>query len=175
MDLVRVGNKIISKRKLDTVINKLLQLRASGVSQTDAASRLGIDRTLVSRLEALGEIRKGKSIAIIGFPVSNKEEIMSVLEDEGVDMVYLMTEQERWDFVKNSTGLDLFNCVMDIIAKLQAFDQIIAIGSDERVKLVEAVLDKEVTCIPLGESPIKEDRYVDPNTVVGIVRAIKRK
>ncbi|MBM7856044.1 hypothetical protein JOC37_002469 [Desulfohalotomaculum tongense] len=174
MSLIRIGNKIISKQKINQTINRLLHLRECGLSQTEAASRLGIDRTFVSRLENLGEIRKGKSIAVIGFPISNKEELESILLKEGVDLVYLFTEQERWDFVKNSTGLDLFNTVMDIIAKVQSCEQVVVIGSNKRIKLVEAVLDKEVIPLVLGKSPIKENRYIEPNSVLEIVRAVKR-
>ncbi|WP_031517136.1 transcriptional regulator [Desulfofalx alkaliphila] len=174
MDLVRIGNKIVSKRKIHKVVDELLQLRASGIPQTEAASRLGIDRTFVSRLESLGEIRKGKSIAVIGFPIVNKQELRLALEGEGVDFIYLLTERERWDYVKNRSGLDLFNSIMEIIAKVHACDQVIVLGSNQRIKLVEAVLDKDVIGFTLGESPITEDCYVESDEVVAMVRAIKR-
>lgn len=174
MDLVRIGNKIISIQKIYQTINKAIKLRESGLSQAEVAARLGIDRTFVSRLESLGEIRKGDKIAVIGFPIANKEELQSILINEGVDLVYLLTEKERWDFVKNSSGLELFNTVMDVIAKVHACDQVIVIGSNKRIKLVEAVLDKGVIGVDLGESPIKEDKYVEPKVIVEMVRSIKR-
>ncbi len=174
MDLLRIGNKIISKKKIFNIINSLLQMRADGLSQTDAAARVGIDRTFVSRLENMGEIRKGKSIGVIGFPVANKQELTAALEKEGVDVIYLLTEKERWNLVKESSGLDLLNLIMDIISKVQTCEQVIVIGSDQRIKLVEAVLDKEVIGLPLGQSPIKEDIHVDCNMLLGIVKAIKR-
>ncbi len=174
MDLIRIGNKIISKKKIFNTISSLLQMRADGLSQTDTAARTGIDRTFISRLENIGEIRKGKSIGVVGFPIANKEELTAALEKEGVDVIYLLTEQERWDLVKSSSGLDLVNTIMSVISKFQACEQTIVIGSDKRIKLIEAVLDKEVIGLPIGKSPIKENIYVECDMVVGIVKAIKR-
>ncbi|MTI82169.1 MAG: helix-turn-helix domain-containing protein [Firmicutes bacterium] len=174
MNLVRIGNKIISKQKISQIIDEALQLRQQGLSQTDASTRMGIDRSFLSRMENLGEIRRGKSIAVIGFPIVNKEELQNKLLQEGVDLLYLLTEEERWSFVKNNTGLDLFNNIMDAIAKVHACDQVIVIGSNQRIKLMEAVLDKEVIAYELGHSPIKEDKYVNPGEIVDVVRAIKR-
>ena len=88
MDLIRLGEKIISRRKLNNVINEILGLRAKGLSQTEVASRLGVDRTLVCRLESLGEIRKGRRLAVVGLQVLNKEEVQQALEREGVDFCF---------------------------------------------------------------------------------------
>ncbi|MEG3072525.1 MAG: hypothetical protein RQM92_18380 [Candidatus Syntrophopropionicum ammoniitolerans] len=45
MELIRLGDKIISRRKIDQVVNKILSLRMKGMSQTEVAQRLEIDRT----------------------------------------------------------------------------------------------------------------------------------
>lgn len=173
MDLIRIGDKVVSRHKIDNFIGEILQLRSIGISQTDVAARLGIDRTLVSRLENLGEVRKGKSVAVIGFPISNHQEIYSIMEDEGVDFILLMNESQRWDFVRQKNGIELFNSIMELIAKAHSCDQIVVMGSNKRIKIIRAVLDKEVVGLEIGESPIKEDKYVDSDELVTVIRAIK--
>ncbi|MDQ0286206.1 putative XRE-type DNA-binding protein [Desulfofundulus luciae] len=173
MDLIRIGEKIISRRRIDQYVSRMLELRAKGLSQAEVAGRLGVDRTLVSRLESLGEVRKGKRIAVVGFPIKNKEELQSALDKEGVDFVLLMTEAERWDFVRSQSGLELVNTMMELIAGAHAYDQVVVIGSSKRIKIIEAVLDKPVLGYEIGESPIQEDKYVNPDEIVKLIRAVK--
>jgi len=171
--LLRLGEKVISRRKIDQFIEEFFSLRTQGMTQTEAASRLGVDRTLVCRLENLGEIRKGSRLAVVGFPVLNKKELQDSLEREGVEFVFLMTEEERWDFIRQKSGVDLFDAIMELIAKAHSFDQVLVIGSGQRIKIFEAVLDKEVVGYEIGESPIQEDKYVEVTDILEIVRAIK--
>ncbi len=173
MDLIRISDKVISRHKIDNFITEILELRSMGLSQTDVAARLGIDRTLVSRLENMGEVRKGKSVAVVGFPISNCDEIYNLLQAEGVDYALLMTEKERWEFVRQKSGIELFNAIMELIARAHSYDQIVVIGSDKRIKIIRAVLDKKVVGLVIGESPIREDKYVDPAELVAVIRAIK--
>jgi transcriptional regulator with XRE-family HTH domain len=173
MNLIRLGEKIISRRKIDQVIGEVFKLREKGLSQTEAALRLGIDRTLISRLESLGEIRKGRKLAVIGFPILNKKELQNSLEREGVEFTFLLTEEERWDFIRQKRGVDLFDAIMDLIAKAHSFDQVLLIGSSQRIKIFEAVLDKEIVGYEIGESPIRDDKYVEVADIVEMVRAIK--
>ncbi|MFA7468026.1 MAG: helix-turn-helix transcriptional regulator [Desulfotomaculaceae bacterium] len=173
MDLVRIGDKVVSRHKIDFVINEILQMRASGLSQTEVAARLGVDRTLVSRMENLGEVRKGKSVAVIGFPIANRKEIFDLLEQEGVDFTLLMSESERWEFVRQKSGIELFDFIMELTARAHSFDQIVVIGSDKRIKIIRAALDKEVVGLEIGESPIREDKYVDPAEMLTVIRAVK--
>jgi len=173
LELIRLGDKIISRRKIDQIVGKILNLRAKGLSQTEVASRLGVDRTLVCRLENLGEIRKGRGLAVIGFPILNKKEVEDALEQEGVDLVFLMSLEEYWEFLKQKSGVDLFDFVMEMIAKVHSYDQVIVIGSDQRIKIFEAVLNKEVVGFEIGESPIREDKYIKVEELVELVRAIK--
>lgn len=173
MDLIRLGEKIISRRKIDRAVSEILIMRSKGLSQTEVATRLGVDRTLVSRLEGLGEIRKGRSLAVVGFPISNKEEVREALEGEGVDLIFLMSEKERWEYLRDKSGLTLFDSIMETIAMLHSFDQVVMIGSNKRIKVIEAVLDKEVVGFEIGESPIQEDKYVETEKIVELVRAIK--
>ncbi len=174
MEMIRLGEKIISRRKIDQTVGKILSLRSSGLSQTEVASRLSLDRAFVCRLENLGEIRKGRRLAVIGFPILNKKEIQEALEREGVDLIFLMSEQERWEYIKQKSGVDLFDSIMEMISKAHSFDQVIIIGSNQRIKIFEAVLDKEVVGFEIGESPIKEDKYVETEKIMELVRAIKK-
>lgn len=173
MELIRLGDKIISRRKIDRAIGEILSLRAKGLSQTEVAARLGVDRTLVCRLENLGEIRKGRRLAVVGFPILNKKEVEEALEREGVDFVFLMSEEERWDFIKEKSGVHLFDSVMELIAKAHSFDQVVVIGSNQRIRIFEGVLDKEVVGFEIGESPIQEDKFVEIDKILQLVRAVK--
>jgi len=173
LDLIRIGDKVVSRYKIDYAINEILQMRSAGLSQTEVAARLGVDRTLVSRLENLGEVRKGKSVAVIGFPIANRQEIADLLEREGVDFTLLMSESERWEFLRQKSGIELFDFTMELTARAHSFDQIVVIGSDKRIKIIRAALDKEVVGLEIGESPIREDKYVDPNELLAVIRAVK--
>jgi len=173
MELVRIGEKVISKKKIDNFIQQILKLRQEGFSQNEVAQRLSIDRTFISRLENLGEIRKGRRIAVIGFPIANKRELEDVLISLGVDFILLMTEEERWHFVKEKTGLDLFNSVMDIVALLQSYDHVIVIGSNKRIKIVEAVMVKDIIGFEIGESPIQENKEVNVSEIKDLIINIK--
>lgn len=160
--LVRVGEKIISPRKIQDVIGKILTLRAAGLSQQEVANELNLDRTFISRLESIGELRKGKKIAVFGFPLQNKAEINKIAQERGVDHVLLMNEAERWALVKGKSALDFFNEVMDLITVLQDYDIVIIIASLKWLKIAKALLNNEVVFLELGASPITEDRLLDP-------------
>ena len=174
MELIRLGDKIISRGKLDQAVNKIIDLRMKGLSQTEVAQRLGIDRTLVCRLENLGEIRKGRSLAVVGFPILNKKEVEEALEREGVDLVFIMSEEERWQYIKQKNRIDLFDAIMEKIANVHSFDQVIVIGSNKRIKTFEAVLDKDVIGFEIGESPIQEDKLIKIEDLIELVRAVKK-
>jgi DNA-binding transcriptional regulator LsrR (DeoR family) len=173
MDFIRIQDKIISWQKIEKSLQKVLQMRARGFSQQEVADRLNIDRTFISRLEGLGELRKGQSIACVGFPLSNKEEIQSILEKEGVEYILLMTEQERQDYVNKRSGKELLNELMDLIADVRKYDVVICIGSNERVKLMEGVLDSQTLSIEIGISPITEDKWLDPAIIREMLRSIR--
>jgi len=173
MHFIRIGEKVISKEKLNKEINKILELRTKGMTQEGVARKLGVERTFVSRLESLGEIRKGKKIALIGFPIKNKEELTSLAKELGIEHVLLLTQKERFDFIKKKTKSELFNEVMEIIVNLADFDLIIFMGSDMRVPVVEKIFSVQVIGIVIGHSPIKESKYVNPEKIIEIVKKIK--
>ena len=173
MQFIRIGEKVISREKLNKEIDKILELRISGVTQEGVARKLGIERTFISRLESLGEIRRGKKIALIGFPVKNKEELMLTAKELGIEYVLLFTQEERFEFIEKRTKNALFNEIMKIIVDLADFDLIIFLGSDMRVPVMEKIFSIQVIGIVIGHSPIMESKYVNPDKVVEIIKQVK--
>lgn len=175
MDLIRIGDKLISLSKISDMVEDMLTLRQQGLSQAEVAKKYATDRTFVSRLETLGEVRKGRTMAMIGFPIKNVKEIEQMAVEEGLDFVWLMTDRERWEFVREKSGIQLLNEVMSIIYKLRQFDVVIMLGSDERIRLGRALLDREMISIEIGKSPITQDIYVDPVGLRDTLRKLKKK
>lgn len=173
MELIRIGDKIINKGKILSFVDEIIKLRQKGLSQKETAAQLSLDRSFISRLESLGEIRKGGRIAVIGFPILNKEEVKEALNNEGIEFILLMTEKERWQFVKEMSGLELFNKIMEIATLVRSYDVILIIGSNLRIDVTRALLGKEVIGIEIGQSPLAEDQYVDPSRVLSIIGAVK--
>ncbi|HHT62998.1 MAG: transcriptional regulator [Bacillota bacterium] len=173
MDFIRIGDKVISKEKLWSKIEKILDLRVKGLSQQEAARRMSLDRTFISRLEGLGEVRKGHSIAVVGFPIKNKKELEFMLKKEGVEFSLIMSEAQRWAFVRENSGLDLFNKVMELTTKLQSFDCLIVLASNKRIKLFQGIFNNEVVGLEIGQSPIEEDKTVDIEEVQKLIRTLK--
>lgn len=169
MDFYRIGDKMISQKRIFTGIEKILRLRSQGKSQHEVAEIMGVDRSFISRLENLGEMRKGKQIGVVGFPVKNKEEIKKVLLERGVESCLLMNEQERNEFVQSKSGSDLVNEMMTLIQEYRMYDTVIVLASDMRTKWIEALLDQQVITLDIGTSPLTEDVYVDPSRVAEIL------
>lgn len=170
MELVRIGEKIISRERLSQIISEILKKRSGGATQAEVATTLGIERSFVSHLEGLGEIRRGKRVAVLGFPVKNKTEIEVLAKEHGVEFAYLLSEKERLNLAED--GAELFNKVLDVLVKLKSFDVVLILASDMRIRALERILEGEVIGIPIGESPIKEDVYVDPERIGSILSAI---
>ncbi|WDC85484.1 hypothetical protein PL321_09400 [Caloramator sp. mosi_1] len=101
MDFVKIGDKTISVSRINKKIEEIIELRGKGYSQQEVAKILDVDRSFISRLESIGEVRKGGDIAVIGFPIKNKEEIIEVLRTFNVEYILLMNEEERQNFIKN--------------------------------------------------------------------------
>lgn len=171
MKFSRIGNKIINNKQIEKIIKQVISLREKGYSQTQVAKEIGVERTFISRLESIGEIRKGKKIALVGFPIKNKVEIMKLGQKYGLDYLLIMTEEERWSFIEETSGLELFNRVIEIIVKLKEFDLIIFLGSNMRLDLIDNLIDGNIIGVELGESPIKVDQYVDPMKIEGIIKS----
>jgi len=172
-ELIRIGDKLISTEKIETAVTKILELRAKGISQQEVANAVGVDRTFVSRLESIGEIRKGRKTALIGFPIANKEEIVKTAKEQGFDYVLILTNNERWDFVEELTGAALFNQIMELVSGLQKYDSVVFLGSDMRIKMAEEILGNQVIGVELGSSPLEADKYVSPELVVQLASALR--
>ncbi|MGI9951616.1 transcriptional regulator [Moorellaceae bacterium AZ2] len=172
MEFIRLGDKLLDRRKINATIDRILSLRCQGYSQSETAQRVGVDRSFVSRLESLGEVRRGRRVAVIGFPLANKEELEKMLEEEGVEYFLILREDERWDFLRQRSGVELFNLLMEIIARLREFDAVIIIGSDYRIKLSEALLGREVIGVEIGTSPIRENKTVEVEKLRQLVRQV---
>lgn len=173
MELIRIGDKVINKQRIFHVVTRILELRAGGMSQLEVADQLDLDRTLISRLEAIGEVRKGKKIALAGFPVKNVGELKEIAREEGLDFVLLMTEEERLEFARSQNGADLINMLMAIIAKARECDSVIFIGSDHRLRMVEALVGPNVIGVEIGSSPLHEDKYVDPTDIRNLIHGLR--
>ncbi len=159
----RIGEKFVSLDKAVRLIERTLELREKGISQQEAAKRLQLDRSFVSRLEAIGEIRKGSRVAVIGFPLANAAELTEICNAYGLDFYLLLNNQERWDMVRDKQALDFFDRMVELVARLREFDTLIMITSEKWYHLAEALLDKQIIYINLGATPIQEDCLVERN------------
>ncbi len=159
---VRIGDKVISVDRAVRVLNQVLRLRSQGLSQQEVAKRLSLDRSFVSRLEAIGEVRKGKRVAVIGFPIENKQELIHICRERGLDFTFLLSNQERWSLVGRQKALDFFNQAMEIISRLKEYDTLILITSERWYRLAEALLDLQIIFVNLGPTPVEKNCRVDP-------------
>lgn len=173
MDLVRIGDKVISLVKIINKVKEILKLRMLGLSQQEVAEKLGVERTFISRLEGIGEIRKGQSIAAIGFPIKNMAEVEAILKTYGVEYFILMSEEERTAFVNDCSGVQLSNKIMELINKFRSFDTVIVMASDYRIRIARDLLDNKIIEIDIGKSPIKEDVNVNPDILTNILKTLK--
>lgn len=162
MDLIRVGEKVLSLDKLEKTVKRILQLRASGSTQTEVAERLGIDRSFISHLEGLGELRKGRRVALVAFPVRDTARVEELAHEAGVDFSIVLSQRERQGLFEGMSGSEVFNAVIDTLAELFEYDVIVVAASDLRIQQAERIFGSErVIGFSLGPSPITEDADVD--------------
>lgn len=173
MDFIRIGDKVISRKKIDKTIDEIIKQRTLGLSQSDVGEKMNIERTFISRLEGLGEIRKGQSIAAVGFPIKNKQEVEKILREYGVEYSLIMSEDERNKFVNQSNGQQLVNYMLELINKFRGFDTVIAMASDYRNKIIRDMLDNQIIEIDIGKSPLKEDVMVNLDLLIEILKILK--
>lgn len=172
-DLVRIGDKLLSRRLLHQAVDRILDLRAAGRSQQEVAARLGLDRAFISRLETLGELRKGGSIAVIGSPLGNKAALEAVCAEEGVEFALIWTDAERRAFVEQRSGAELLNAVMELVARVRACDHVVLLGSDYRTAVLQALIGKPCLTVEIGRSPIHQDVEYDPEALRALLRAVR--
>lgn len=159
---VRIGEKIVSVDRVKRLLDRILSLRAEGLSQQEVARRLSIDRSFISRLEVIGEVRKGKRVAVIGFPVANRDELEKICRDRGLEFTLLMTNRERWSMADGKQAVDFFNEVLEIIARLRNYEVLVMVTSEKWYPLAEALLDCQIVYLNLGSTPVQQDCHVDP-------------
>jgi hypothetical protein len=175
VDFIRIGEKVLSLQKIDDEIRGILLERSKGLSQAEVAAKTGIDRTFISRLEGIGEIRKGGAIGIVGFPISNCDEIRRVAAEEGVEFTLVMTDEERWSFVRDRSGNDLLNEIMKLLSKARDCQKMILIGSDKRLSIMKGLFDRgtETASIVIGRSPMAGDVHLNPDALRDVIRQMK--
>lgn len=171
---IRIGDKLISRERLVGLVGEILEQRANGATQAEVASVLGVERAFVSHLEGLGEVRRGHRIALVGFPISNKDEVGQVATHYGVDFVYLLSEADRQELAEEMTGAQIFNEVLDTLSQLKEYDIVVLLASDARIATFQRILDRDVIGIPLGVSPLTNDRKVDTGELTAVFESLLR-
>lgn len=160
MRLYRIGEKVISREKLSRMVSDVLEAREAGATQEEVAVAHGVQRTFVSFLESLGEVRRGPRVALVAFPVANVEAVLDVADECAVDFTLVFSQAER-EGLESGPAAKMFNSVLDTLATLRDFDVIVLMASDWRISTVEKILGREVVGIPLGHSPLRADVTVD--------------
>ncbi|MDA8337269.1 MAG: helix-turn-helix domain-containing protein [Peptococcaceae bacterium] len=173
MNIIHIGDKILNPDRIHLTVDQVLQLRQKGLTQQEVADRMGIDRTFISRLEGLGEIRKGPQVALIGFHLANARELSEMARENGADFVLLLSEKDSLHFMEDMKGVDLINQFMELISRIKEYDSVIFIGSDKRIKMVESILGTKVVSWEIGISPIKEDRWINPEQLKQLIVQLK--
>ncbi len=158
-ELRRIGDKLVSRERILSAVDEVLALRQAGLSQQEVASRLGIDRSFVSRLETLGEIRKGGSIAVIGLPVANKGEIVKVADEKGIDFTFILSEEERWSFLQGRSGFELFTEAADLLEKLAGHEVIVILGHNRPAQILATLLEKRSAIFHLAQIEGREAHF----------------
>ena len=133
MRLYRIGDKVVSEDKLHDAITAILEARESGVTQEDVARAQGVQRSFVSFLETLGEVRRGDKVALVGFPIANAEEVKDLAETHSLDFVLVLSQDER-ESIESGDATRVFNQLLETIAALKDYDTLVLIASDWRIR-----------------------------------------
>jgi hypothetical protein len=160
MRLFRIGDKVVSRTKLFDAVDAILHDRESGATQEEAARHAGVQRSFVSFLETLGEVRRGPRVALVAFPVANGPAVKALAERYAVDFVLVLSQAER-ESIESGDATEVFNQLLETLAVLRDFDTVFLAASDKRVSTIEKILGTEIVGMPIGHSPIREDIEVD--------------
>ena len=171
MRFYRVGDKVVGRDKLVERIEGILTDREGGATQHEAAAAHGVDRSFVSWLETLGEVRRGKRVALVAFPVANVADVRRVCDEHGVEMTLVVSQAEREGFEAGRADM-VFNLVLDTLADLKDFDVVIILASTKRTGAIEKILGREVISRPLGPSPLRHDVEVDLEELSDLLDAV---
>ncbi|MDH4140459.1 MAG: transcriptional regulator [Coriobacteriia bacterium] len=171
MRFYRIGDKVVSREKIHDVVDEILGDREAGATQEEVARGHGVQRSFVSFLESLGEVRRGARVALIGFPVANTDEVMSLAEEVGVDFTLVFSQAER-ERIESASASEVFNRLLETLATLRDYDVVVLMASDWRIELVERILGAEVVSMPLGQTPLREDVEVDLGELRGVLEGV---
>ena len=171
MRLYRIGDKVVSRDKLLDALDELLMDRESGATQEEAARHAGVQRSFVSFVETLGEVRRGPRVALVAFPVSNCAEVRALAEKHALDFVLVVSQSDR-ESIESGDAKSIFNQLLETLATLRDFDTVVLVASDWRVATIERILGAEIVGIPLGQSPITEDVEVNIEELDQVLRAV---
>jgi len=171
MRFYRIGDKVVGRDKLVDQIEAILIDREGGATQHEAATAHGVDRSFVSWLETLGEVRRGKRVALVAFPVANAVDVRRVCDEHGVELAMIVSQAEREGFEAGRADA-VFNMVLDTLADLKDFDTVVILASTKRTGAIEKILGREVISRPLGASPLRHDVEVDLDELSDLLDAV---
>ncbi len=171
-DLWHVGDKVLSRERLLQTLDEMLGLRQAGFSQQATADKFSVDRSFVSRLEAIAEVHKGGRIGLVGFPVANRDAVRQTAEEYGVEFVLLLSEAERQAYLGARSGMELLHDVLGTVARLRSLDHVVMLASDRWFSIANGLLGREVSGIRIGTSPISEDREVPIGALADLLRSL---
>lgn len=172
MKLIRIGGKIISEKRVAEAVAEILQRRSNGHTQQEVADEFGIERSFISYLEGIGEVRRGKKVALVGFPVKNKEEIEQVARECGVDFVYLLNKAERITLGGKKKSSELFDEILEVLAKLKDYDLIVLLAYSGRISKLQKILGREIVGVSLGHLPLRKNKYVEPHEIRDVLTSL---
>lgn len=171
MRMFRIGDKVVSRDKLIDSLETILEDRESGATQEEAARHAGVQRSFVSFLETLGEVRRGPKVALVAFPVSNVDEVRSLAEEYALDFVLVLSQDER-ESIESGNATEVFNRLLETLATLREFDTVVLAASNWRVETLEKILGAEIVGIPLGPSPLRHAVELDTVELRSILDAV---
>lgn len=167
----RIGDKVVSRDKLCDAIDAILEDRQAGATQEEAARHAKVQRSFISFLEALGEVRRGPRIALVGFPVANRDEVIELAEKHAVDFTLIISQAER-ESIELGDASEVFNKLLDTLAVLKDFDIVVLLASDHRIDTIGRILGAEIVGVSLGPSPLREDVAVDIAELEQVINAV---
>lgn len=171
MRFYRIGDKVVGRDKIIEQVEAILTDREGGATQHEAAVSHGVDRSFVSWLENLGEVRRGKRVALIAFPVANVDAVRAVCDAHGIELALVVSQAEREGFEAGRAD-QMFNFVLDTLADLKDFDVVIILASTKRTGAIEKILGREVISLSLGMSPLRHDVEVDLDQLNDLLDAV---
>ena len=135
---IKIGDKIISMERASALIDRIFDMRSSGSTQEEVAKTLGVERSFISHLEGIGEVRKSKEIAFVGSGVKNISAVEETVHSLNFEHVFI-----------NGDGRARIGEALAVLAVLREIDFIIFLGPDTEHKMLESILEKKIIGIEL--------------------------